>query len=120
MRHFHALVGWAICVLGTYCLTQPTFAAESRDDRVTVLEEKLDRSLKLIDQLTVRMRALEAQLANKGTAAAPAQSAVAAESSPQTQTRLENVEEQLAQLTDANAARGGGPGVPLHGFADIG
>ncbi|MEA3133159.1 MAG: hypothetical protein QOG17_1005 [Gammaproteobacteria bacterium] len=121
MRHFHALMGWAVCVLGSYCLTQPTFAAESRDDRVTVLEEKLDRSLKLIEQLTVRMQELEAQLANKGTAAAPAQAPAAAASSPQTQARLENVEEQLAQLTDANAARGGGgPGVPLHGFADIG
>jgi hypothetical protein len=108
-----------------YCLVGPVLAAEARDDRVTALEEKLDRSLKLIEQLTSRVKELEAQRAGPAVSAqAPqaAQSAAVGESGPQAQTqaRLESVEQQLTQLTDASAARGGGAGVPLHGFFDVG
>ncbi len=128
-RRFHALAASAACVFGMHCLVAPAYAADTRDDRVTALEEKLDRSLKLIEQLTARVKELEAQR----TAAAPPQPtappATVAETVPQpqtqaqaqTQTRLENVEQQLTQLAGANAARGGGAaGVPLHGFFDVG
>jgi hypothetical protein len=117
----------ALCLLGIYCLAGSVLAAESRDDRVTALEEKLDRSLKLIEQLTARVKELEAQRAGTAVpaqaaqAAPSAQSAVVAEAVPQAQARLESVEQQLTQLTDASAARGGGgAGVPLHGFFDVG
>ena len=133
MTHrFHALAVPALWLLGMYCLAGPVLAAETRDDRVTALEEKLDRSFKLIEQLSARVKELEAQRAGTALpaqAAPPARSAVAAESVPQaqaqaqaqTQARLESVEQQLTQLTDASAARGGGgAGVPLHGFFDVG
>jgi len=126
-RRFLALAASAACVFGMHCLMAPAYAADTRDDRVTALEEKLDRSLKLIEQLTARVKELEAQR----TATAPTQTtappATVAETVPQpqaqaqTQTRLENVEQQLTQLAGANAARGGGAaGVPLHGFFDVG
>ena len=116
----------------------PAFAADARDDRITALEQKLDRSLKLIEQLTSRVNELEAQQATAAAGAQPpappaslgqtapqVQTQVPAQAQPpaqaQTQTRLENVEQQVAQLAEANAARGGGAaGVPLHGFFDVG
>ena len=106
----------------------PAVSAENQDDRVKVLEEKLDRSLQLIEQLSARVRALEAQQASTKApapephAAPPVQpaAAAAAESSPQVQQRLDSVEQQLTQLEDSSAARGVGGGIPLHGFADIG
>jgi hypothetical protein len=128
----NAIAGWALYLCGMYGVAQPTFAAEPQDDRVTVLEQKLDRSLKLIEQLNIRVEELEAQRAAAAIPAPPAQPApsaqpgppahaAVADSSPQTQARLQNVEQQLTQLSDANATRGGGgAGVPLHGFADIG
>jgi len=123
MRPLHTVVAWAVCLFGTYCLAEPAFAADTRDDRVTVLEQKLDRSLKLIEQLTDRVKELEAQRAATAAAAQTAQppAAVVAEPSPQTQQRLDSVEQQVTQLADAAASRGGGgAGVPLHGFFDVG
>jgi hypothetical protein len=113
-----------------HCLVSSALAAETPDDRITALEEKLDRSLKLIEQLTARVKELEAQRAATAVAPQPAQSAAVAESVPQTQAqaqaqaqtqaRLENVEQQMTQLADTSAVRGGGAGVPLHGFFDVG
>src|ERR1700680_488057 len=121
MRQSHAVSAWAACLFGTLCLVEATFAAETQDDRVTVLEQKLDRSLKLIEQLTDRVKELEAQRAGTVAAAQTIQPATAAEPSQQTQQRLDRVQQQVTQLADANASRGGGgAGVPLHGFFDVG
>jgi len=120
-RQLHAITVGALCVLGTYCPAGLVSAAENENDRVTALEQKLDRSLKLIEQLTARVKELEAQRAGTAASAQNVPPAPPAESSPQIQQRLDSVEQQLTQITDSNAARGGGgAGVPLHGFADIG
>jgi hypothetical protein len=127
-RRFHAAAAIpALCLCGMYCLGGPALADENRDGRITVLEEKLDRSLKLIEQLNARVQELEAQ---RAVTAAPVQSAQSAQSAgatvpqaqaqTQTQARLESVEQQLTQLSDARATRGGDTGVPLHGFFDVG
>ena len=124
------VAAWALCLVGACGLSSHVVAADNQNDRVTALEQKLDRSLKLIEQLAARVRELEAERA--GTAnltqpalpappapPAPAPSAEAAQQAAAA--RLESVEQQLTQLADANAARGGGgAGVPLHGFADVG
>ena len=124
------VAAWALCLVGACGLSSHAVAADNQNDRVTALEQKLDRSLKLIEQLAARVRELEAERA--GTAnltqpalpappapPAPAPSAEAAQQAAAA--RLESVEQQLTQLADANAARGGGgAGVPLHGFADVG
>jgi hypothetical protein len=123
-RQWRMAAAWAFCVVGAHGLAASAVAAENQDDRVTALEEKLNRSLKLIEQLAARVRELEAQravAAIPAQPAPPAQAATIAESSQQSQQRLDSVEQQLTQLVDASAARGGGgTGVPLHGFADIG
>jgi hypothetical protein len=131
---------WTAWFVGAaYCLSTSAIAADNQDDRVTALEDKLDRSMKLIEQLTVRVRELEAERAATAAVAqspplapqaqppqpavpAPATAAAtaAAASPTDSQQRLTNVEQQLTQLEDANAARGGGAGVPLHGFFDVG
>jgi len=48
-RRFHALAASAACVFGMHCLVAPAYAADTRDDRVTALEEKLDRTIDRID-----------------------------------------------------------------------
>ena len=141
-RQLHAFTLCAICILGASCLTGPIFAATNEDERVSALEQKLDQSLKLIDQLAARVKELEAQSAAKTASAqgvqlappaappaapAAAQAAVVpapaaapqAEASSLTLQRLDSVEQQLAQMSDPSAGHGG-MGVPLHGFADIG
>lgn len=81
----------------------------SHDDRVAALEEKLDRSLKLIEQLTARVQELEAERA-PGTAATDSQLLP----------RLDNIEQQITQMADADATRhSDDAGVPVHGFADV-
>jgi hypothetical protein len=119
---------WIVCLVGAPCFSSPVIATDNQDDRVTALEHKLDRSLKLIEQLEARVRELEAERA--GTAqlaqpAPPAQTAPAqtaqqetvAPSPAQTQERMDSLQQQLTQL--AGSARGGS-GVPLHGFFDVG
>jgi hypothetical protein len=113
------IAAWTVCLAGACCLSNQAAAADNRDDRVTALEQKLDRSLKLIEQLEARVRELEAERAGTAKLAQPAQPAEPA--APQTQQRLDSVEQELTQLADANATRGGGgTGVPLHGFFDVG
>jgi hypothetical protein len=120
-RQLHVITVCALCMVGTYCAAAPVSAAENENDRVTALEQKLDRSLKLIEQLTARVKELEAQRAGAAASVQNAPPAPPAEPSPQIQQRLDSVEQQLTQIADSNAARGGGgAGVPLHGFADIG
>ena len=114
MRRSRTLIAWAFCLAGVCGLMGSAIAEESQQDRISALEEKLDRSLKQIEMLTQRVQELEAQKAGVAVAAQPAPPA------SDTQQRLQNVEQQVAQMADSNAARGGGGGVPLHGFADVG
>ena len=60
------VAAWALCLVGACGLSSHAVAADSQNDRVTALEQKLDRSLKLIEQLAARVRELEAERA--GTA----------------------------------------------------
>src|ERR1700722_19173454 len=124
------VAAWALCLVGACGLSSHAVAADSQNDRVTALEQKLDRSLKLIEQLAARVRELEAERAGTANLTQPAPPAPPAPPPPAptaeaaqqaAAARLERVEQQLTQLADANAARGGGgAGVPLHGFADVG
>jgi hypothetical protein len=113
-RAFSVIVLWALCFAGPYSLAANAPTASTADERVSVLEEKLERSLELIEQLSARVQELEAAR----TAAAPP---VVAKVEDVTRQRLDSVEQQLTQIADANAVHGGGDaGVPLHGFADVG
>lgn len=98
-------------VLATTAL--PALAAGSDADRIAELERRLDQSLTMIDALSARVRELEARRAPDAAAAtaAPAPS----------DARVESVEQRVAQIEAANAARrSDDSGLPLHGFADVG
>jgi hypothetical protein len=108
----------------THSLTCQGATADA--DRVSVLEQKLDQSLQMIRELSARVHELETQAAQRGgQGAAPdareqsghTPPAVAAADTTQ---RLEAVEQTVTQLTAGAAQRSEDPGVPLHGFADVG
>jgi len=88
--------------------------AGSEGEQIAELKQKLDQSLKMIEALTARVQQLEAaHPASTPTAAATAASADAQ--------RIETVEDKVAQMEAANAARGGDTSsLPMHGFADVG
>lgn len=102
------LIGVAVAGLGA----PGTAYTQSSNDRVTELERKLDRSLKIIDELAARLKQIEA--------AAPKNDDVVKQSAQQS-ARIESVEQQVSQMAVAGAARrDDNSGLPLHGFADVG
>ena len=72
-RQAARIAAWIACLAGAPGLSMSVIAADNQDDRVTVLEHKLDRSLKLIEQLEARVRDLEAERAGTAKLAQPAQ-----------------------------------------------
>jgi len=121
----------------TCAASGPAHAAADAD-QVAQLQTRLEESLKAIDQLTARVRELEARMdavqpggtaavAGAGGApgaapAAPTGAAPPATSAPGAapEQRLTSLENEVAAITAANAARHEDMGLPLHGFADVG
>jgi len=124
--------------------TLVTYAAADDSDRIAALEQKLDQSLQLIQQLSARVHDLEAQVAQgapaapakrSGTgaaAAAPATAAAAqpatpaatqpgtaAPTPPDTVQRLARVEQTVTEMA-ASAGQHAEEGMATHGFADVG
>jgi hypothetical protein len=111
---------WLALVVGAALAgtAAPVFAAGTDADKLQELQQKLDRSLQMIEALSARVRDLEAQksvapsaaVAAAGTASAPAATAE----------RIDTVEQRVAQIETANATRrSDDTGLPLHGFADV-
>src|SRR6266513_3180390 len=121
-----------------------THAAADDSDRIAALEQKLDQSLQLIQQLSARVHDLEARAAQdtplaagkrSATAAAAAapvtaaaaqpgapaatQPAAAAPTPPDTAQRLAKVEQTVTEMA-ASAGRRAEEGMATHGFADVG
>src|SRR6266513_1230835 len=119
-------------------------AAADDSDRIAALEQKLDQSLQLIQQLSARGRDLESRAAQgtplaagkrSATAAAAAapltaaaaqpgapaatQPAAAAPTPPDTAQRLAKVEQTVTEMA-ASAGRRAEEGMATHGFADVG
>src|SRR5437588_409366 len=123
--------------------TLVTHAAADDSDRIAALEQKLDRSLQLIGQLSARVHDLEAQAAH-GTpvatarragagAAAPVAAAAAqpgtpaatqpgvpAATPPDTAQRLARVEQTVSEMAASAGQHAEDLGMPMHGFADVG
>lgn len=103
-------------------LAAPTqvLAQKSPTQRIDELEKKLEQSLKQIEQLSTEVSRLRG-----AQPAAAAVAPVVVQSTPQgaqQAAKIEELERQVAQINDANSARGGLKlgSLPLHGFADIG
>lgn len=109
----------AVCLGAALALGTPgnALAVEPTDPVVQALEKKLEQSLKMIDSLSSRVKELEAkQAAGAPAAAVPAAAPAAAPAAE----RLQVVEQKVAQIETANAARtNDDTGLPIHGFADI-
>lgn len=88
-------------------LVAPAFA---QDSRVSELERRLDQNLKLIQELSARIKQLEAAAASSSNA------------DPKVAQELSDLRQQVTQMTSArsHAAASAEPGLPLHGFADVG
>ena len=100
---------------GLACALSLGSAAPAHAASPTALERRLEESLRLIDALTHRLEQVEKQLADAKTpAAAPPAAAVS------TDARLEVVERTMNQLTAPGNRDLREPGLPLHGFADVG
>lgn len=100
-------------------------AADSQD-RISVLEKKLDQTLELVRQLSTRVNELETQVANSKQPAAGAPQVAAAQ--PPTPTpkpdenaaRIAALEQEVNQMAASAARPSEEAGLPMHGFADVG
>ncbi len=109
--------------------------AQSDSARIRDLERRLEQSIKLIEDLSTKVKRLEAGTAPAAasapasaagsTAAAPAASAASAAPAASAaqiasqQARIDSLELSVSQL-GATAASNTVLGIPLHGFADVG
>jgi hypothetical protein len=96
---FKPLVAALLCGL----LASAANAADS--DRITELENRLARSLDLIEKLSTRLNQVEAAKPPAGDA--------------QTNARIEQLEQSLVQVSESSAKKND-LGLPLHGFLDVG
>ncbi|MEO8310611.1 MAG: hypothetical protein ABI520_05515 [Caldimonas sp.] len=91
--------------------------ADDPVDRVKALEQKLERSLRLIEQLTHRIGELEKKVP-PGSAA----TATITEPSPPPErpsTSIATLQEEIDQINQGLSLRGFDFGLPIHGFADV-
>ncbi|HYL71938.1 MAG TPA: hypothetical protein VEY89_11620, partial [Candidatus Dormibacteraeota bacterium] len=102
-------------------------AAADDNDRIGVLEKKLDQSLQMIRELSARVHELESEAAQHGAAAPqqaapPSTPAVAAAQnvSPETVQRLAELEQTVNQMAASAGQHAEDRGMPMHGFADVG
>ncbi len=119
--NFRARLHSGATLLGLLCmLFGSAHAADS--EQLAQLESRLDNSLKLIEQLTARVRELEARsnTAQTSSSAVTAQTEQAAPATADANERLVSVEREIAQIAAGNAGRHDGAGLPVHGFADVG
>lgn len=103
----------------------PAFA-QSESERIRALERKLEQSIKLIDDLSDKVRRLEAGAASAPRAAGGVTPvggvAPAATQAAEQQTRMDSLEQSVNKLSTTLSAAGGNSvfGIPVHGFADVG
>jgi hypothetical protein len=86
------------------------FAQSTDAEKMKALEQKLERSMQLIEKLSAKVDQMEK---DKTTA-------VAAPNNAEQQAKLEALERQVTQLGSGISNRSSDSGLPLHGFADVG
>ena len=104
----------ALCAALTVLMALPASATDA--ERIRQLEEKLEKSLQLIDALSRKVEALEGRQQHTSTATPPPPPVRPAADDA----RLATLEKQLEQLEEARVEQAGASaGLPLHGFADV-
>ena len=107
--------------------------AQSDSARIRDLERRLEQSIKLIEDLSTKVKRLEAGTAPAATASAPAPAAGSTAAAPAApaasaaqiasqQARIDSLELSVSQLGASSSAAASNTvlGIPLHGFADVG
>src|SRR5882762_456493 len=90
-------------------------AAATDAERITELERKLEQSLKLIQQMSQRLQQVEGAAGR--TPAAAAAPAAAPASSDALASKVNDLEQQVAAMSNRPAEQ---HGLDVHGFADVG
>jgi len=99
-------------------LTLPLAARADDAARINELEKKLERSLKMIEELATEVRELKAKQQPAPSAAAAPVGAVPG--SAQQAAQIQELKQQVDQLTSSLGAPASNDlGLPLHGFADV-
>ncbi len=106
-KHAVRIVSVASGVLAVAWFPGSPAFAQSQPDRVSELEKKLERSLRLIDELASKITQLEANAPRK-------------EDMARQEVRIESVAQQVSAVAAAGSRRGSDDGIALHGFADVG
>lgn len=110
MNFFRSILPVYAIVL-TAGLTAPAHAETSADARIRELENKLERSMALIEKLSAKVNQLEQSSA--GVREVQTQSA-------QQTAKLEQIEKHVSEIGSSVSQRSGDAGLPIHGFADVG
>ena len=120
----------ALCVLLAFSTFAGTALAQSESDRIRELERKLEQSIRLIDDLSDKVKRLEAgaagapraATAGTGSGTAAGLPGVAAGQVAEQQARIDSLEQSVNKLSTTLSASGNNSafGIPVHGFADVG
>lgn len=101
----------------------PALADSSEAARLKALEQKLNQSLAVIEQLQKRITDLEQVKPAPAVAAvpvAPAPAAAPAAAPAEVAARIDSLEQAVSGLTSGASRSQADSGVPLHGFLDVG
>lgn len=101
----------ASAVALTLGLVAPVHADSSADAKIRELENKLERSMALIEQLSAKVNQLEQ--ASAGVRDVQTKSA-------QQSAKLEQIERHVSEIGSSVSQRSGDTGLAIHGFADVG
>lgn len=116
-----SVIAFAICQI----YASNAWAAKGEAERIAELEKKLEKSLQQIEKLSNRLAELE-KISKPASTTVPVATPV---NTPDTATaqsiaaqsqRIESIEQNLTQISEAANRPPTNLGVPLHGFADVG
>lgn len=115
--------GLACLTVGALCIAAGANArADEQSDRIKALEQRLERSLQLIDKLSSRVAELERAAraapvaAQAASGAQPAQAAVVEDHAKS----IAALQQSVDQIADGLSKNANDTGIPVHGFIDVG
>lgn len=105
-------------LLGLSCGAWTTARADEQSERIQQLEQRLARSLQLIEKLAARVDELERSA--RPAAAAVAQAASAPLAWGDQARSIAALQESVNQIAEGLSKNANDTGIPLHGFVDVG
>jgi hypothetical protein len=116
----HRIPAWrAVALAAALCVASLDALADDQANRVKALEQRLERSLKLIEQLSNRVSELEQRTKPEASVAAVARPASAPAASDGVAPAIAALQDEVNQINEGLSQRGFDFGLPVHGFADV-